>query len=94
MRHIFIAHPIDENYFLMVFFTSKPFIYMPFGERIPNLKCLDVSNGTKVLKFMNKPFLVTTGQLKNYFMIREGGTPIGEILSIDLKGGEGNSGGN
>jgi hypothetical protein len=65
--HPFIAHPIDDKHFYVSFFTSHPEIRIKklFGiDKIENISC-----NSKFLKFINRPFIMRSQDLKEYIEI-------------------------
>lgn len=79
LNHVFIAHPLDSNHFLVSFYTSHGVLRAKDGKFIENIKCkTEISK----LKFVNKPFTLHKKVLREYVKIDENFESINRILRL------------
>lgn len=82
-RHIFIAHEVDKNNYVISFFTSKESTNLGGGKTLKNLEC-----ESGFFKFINPPVILSKNDLNSYFRDISSRGALEAILGEDLSDGE------
>lgn len=82
IKHVFISYKLDENHDWMSFFTSHGLLKSKTGgEFIENIRC---DPGLANLRYMNAPFIITNGEIKEYIRIEEGFNRVNSALKVQV----------
>jgi hypothetical protein len=79
-RHVFIAHQIDENNYVISLFTSKETTAIK-DKILKNLTC-----DSTFFKFLNSPVILSRNDLNSHFKIINSRRMLEQILDQDLRG--------
>ena len=82
-RHIFIAHEVDENNYVISFFTGQELTKVKGGCFFKNLAC-----GSGFLKFINPPVILSKKDLNSHFRDISSRETLEAILEEDLSNRE------